>query len=95
MNIGEQYQHKYSPQYTCVITAITHKGAKVAQTEHHIRCKDKTITAYYDSRDFIQDARGFWVIQTPAMDLDIQIPVMTTPAHKPQTKVENQLIFEL
>lgn len=91
MNIGETYRHRYSPQFTCTVTGITHKGAKVAQTEKRPGRKDKTITAYYDTPDFNHPDKRLWEVTTPALSLDIEIKKVFTPAHRPERQAENQI----
>jgi hypothetical protein len=85
MNIGEIYRHAYSPQYTCKIIGITHRGAKVKQTEKRQGRKDLVITAFYDAIEFCPQ-RGFWTPVTPEIDLGIPpVKIVFTPAHRPET----------
>lgn len=54
-----KFKHNHLPNLTCEIVAPTNKGYKVLQTEvYHGRKKPKTITTYYNDRDFKKG--GLW-----------------------------------
>ena len=69
MEIGQKFNHRFNPAFSCEIVALTNRGAKVKQHQLIYASKSgtigrtiKTITAYCDSLDFSKE-KGIWTLR--------------------------------
>jgi hypothetical protein len=91
MDINETYQHRYNKAYSCTITAITNKGARVSQFDASNRT-GKAVTGYYNRIDF-DPVAGFWLLITPTLELGIEPQRPQRPQVKQESQRESQILL--